>query len=918
VNMLGKLAGLDGRHRASAVWIGLLALTVLFALCAPTLAEKPLRGVALVIGQSDYEHLAKLPNTANDADAVDGLLDDMGFETSASTDRDARRLKRDLDLFVEDADGADLAVVYYAGHAVEVGGENYLVPTDAGADPEKLADSLVPVSDFIAGLRKSARIVVVLLDACRDNPFPPGLALRLGDSDAPQPVTVSGAAARSVQRFAPTSAAGTDGLGTVIAFAAEPGKVALDGEPGGNSPYAAALVRHIAAMSGEEFGTVMRMVGEEVYLKTGGRQRPWVNESLRRLLYLGAAPTPVEGEEGAILSERRQLLLTIAALPEIGRRQVERVAADGGVPMDALYGMLRVLGTEAPKDPSRLDALLRDQSRRLSEIMAERARLKQTDPEIVRLASLAGEAINEGALSTATSIYERAKARVASLSRDLDAVESDIRDRRIEYARVYAESAAAYELAFDFAAAASDYERAFAEVERWDDQLAWDYRRRAVIAGYRHGEYKGDAASLERIIAGRDEIMRLAARLPSNLPRAEAELQIGNALNVLGRQRADAKVLEAAVSAYRQAIPVFEAANDRTGLSRARNNLASALTSLGANDTGTERLDEAIAIHRQLVADAPFEADTLEWMTARLNLASALSRLGERSGSTATAREALAILSEIVTRTGPDADPIPWALAKFNLAGTMLFVGEREGNPKMLADSTKAGEDVLKIWTRDAFPLYWASVHNNIGNAYQALGFGIADDTFFRAAEYEYRDALEEWRKERVPDDWAKATNNLANVLKKLGASTGEEAKLEEAIAAYRACMDVWTRPDKPLSWASAQNNTGDALTILGTKRRDAALLRSALEAFDLALEEWTRDRLPYDWSVATNNRGGALVALGEVTSGADLIRQGITAIETAWAYDKETGETGYDDYYAKRIESARKALDGMEGMQAR
>jgi uncharacterized caspase-like protein len=890
---------------------GLFALVALLILCAPTLAQNPLRGVALVIGQSDYEQLAKLPNTANDADAVDGLLDDMGFETSASTDRDARRLKRDLDLFVEDAEGADLAVVYYAGHAVEVGGENYLVPTDAGDDPQELADSLVPVSGFIAELQKSAKIVIVLLDACRDNPFPPGLALRLGDAAAPEPVTVSGAAARSVQRFAPTSgSAGTDGLGAVIAFAAEPGKVALDGEPGGNSPYAAALVRHIAVMSGEEFGTVMRMVAEEVYLKTAGKQRPWVNESLRRLLYLGAAPAPVEGEEGAILSERRQLLLTIAALPEIGRRQVERVAADGGVPMDALYGMLRVLGTEAPKDPSRLDALLRDQSRRLSEIMAERARLKQSDPEIVRLASLAGEAINEGALTTATSIYERAKARVASLSRDLDAVESDIRDRRIEYARVYAESAAAYELAFDFAAAASDYERAFAEVERWDDQLAWDYRRRAVIASYRHGEYKGDAASLERIIAGRDEIMRLAARLPSNLPRAEAELQIGNALNVLGRQRADAKVLEEAVATYRQAIPVFEAASDRTGLSRARNNLASALTSLGANDTGTERLDEAIAIHRQLVADAPFEADTLEWMTTRLNLASALSRLGERSGSTDTAREALAILSEIVTRTGPDADPIPWALAKFNLAGTMLFVGEREGNPKMLADSTKAGEDVLKIWTRDAFPLYWASVHNNIGNAYQALGFGMADDTFFRAAEYEYGDALEEWRKDRVPDDWAKATNNLANVLKKLGASTGEETKLEEAIAAYRACMDVWTRPDKPLSWASAQNNMGDALTILGTKRRDAALLRSALEAFDLALEEWTRDRLPYDWSVATNNRGGALVALGEVTSSADLIRQGITAIETAWAYDKETGETGYDDYYAKRIESARKALE--------
>ena len=897
--------------RAVAALSALLAL-VAALLVSPCVAQQPapLRGVALVVGQSGYEHLAKLPNTASDADAVDGLLDDMGFETTASTDRDARRLRRDLDLFVEDAEGADLAVVYYAGHAVEIAGENYLVPTDAVADPERLAESLVPVSDFIARLQRSAKIVVVLLDACRDNPFPPGTTVRLPDAAAPEPVTVSGAAARSVQRFAPASAASPDGYGIVLAFAAEPGKVALDGEPGGHSPYAAALLRHVSAMAGEEFGTVMRMVAEEVYLKTGGRQRPWVNESLRRLLYLGAAPPPVEGEKGAILTERRQLLLTIAALPDIGRRQVEHVATDARVPMDALYGMLRVLGADAPTDPSRLDALLRDQSRRLSEILAERSRLTQRDPEIVRLASLANEAIGEGALTAATSIYERAKARVATLSRDLDAVESDIRDRRIEFARVYAESGAAYELAFDYAAAAADYDRAFAEVERWDDQLAWDYRRRAIVASYRYGEYKGDAAPLQRIIADRDEILRLAARLPSDLPRAEALLQVGNALNVLGKQRSDAATLLEAVAAYEQAIPVFEAGGDRFGLTRARNNLASALVSLGANDAGTARLDQAIAIHRQLVADAPFESGTVEWMTARLNLAAALARLGERSGSTDTVREAMAILSDIVARVGPDADPIPWALAQFNLGGAMLFVGEREGNPKMLADSTKAGEQVLTIWTRDAFPLYWASVRNNIGNAYQALGFGMGDDTFFRAAEYQYRDALEEWRRDRVPDDWAKATNNLANVLKKLGASTGDEAKLEEAISAYRSCMEVWTHPDKPLSWASAQNNMGDALTILGTKRKDPALLRAAISAFDLALSEWTRARVPYDWAVATNNRGGARVDLGTLTANPATLRAGIADIEAAWDYDRETGETGYDEYYSKRIEAARQALE--------
>ncbi|HHZ10590.1 MAG TPA: tetratricopeptide repeat protein [Rhizobiales bacterium] len=851
-----------------------------------------------------------LANPEGDSAAIEDLFDRLGFETVDARNADARKLRRALERFVEDAEGADVAVLYYAGHGIEAGGENWLVPVDADlAALDDAGERLVPLSAFLAELQATVPLSIVMLDACRDNPFPTGALVRKQPGAEPMPIGTAGLGeTRGAARLGEPPA-DADGIGTLVAFAAEPGRAALDGTPGGHSPYAAAVLRHLDAMAGEEFGLVMRMVGEEVYLRTAGRQRPWINESLHRRLYFGRAPEPAAGEEGMILGERRQLLLTIAALPEIGRRQVEAVAADGKVPMDALFGLLRALGTEAPSDPSRLDALLREQSRRLAEIMAERARLTRSDPEIARLASLAGEAIDEGALTTATAIFERAKARVATLSRELDAVESDIRDRRVEYARVYAESAAAYELAFDFAAAAEDYERAFVEVERWDDELAWDYRRRATIAQYRHGEYMGDVAALERIVARRDTILRAAARLPSELPRAEALLQIGNALNVLGKLRSDAKTLEEAIASYRQALPVFEAAGDRTGLSRLKNNLASALVSLGENDAETTRLDEAIALHRQLVAEAPFEQDTVEWMTARLNLASALSRLGERSGSTATTREAMEILAGIVERVRPEADPIPWALAKFNLAGAMLFVGEREGNPKLLADSAKTAEAVLAIWTREAFPLYWASVRNNIGNAYQVLGLVLGDDTFLRAAVYEYGDALEEWRRDRVPDDWARASNNLANVLKKLGQSTGEEARLEEAIALYRSCMEVWIRPEMPLSWASAQNNLGDALAILGERRNDAAMLRAAVDAFDLALQEWTRERVPYDWAVATNNRGGALVALGTATAAPDLIRAGIADIEAAWQYDRDTGETGYDDYYRKRLDAAKAAL---------
>src|SRR4051794_7661567 len=87
---------------------------------------KPLRGIALVIGQSNYQHIAALPNPANDARAVAHMLGDLGFEVTSVADGDQVRLTRSLERFVEDAAGADVALLYYSGHGIEAGGENYL------------------------------------------------------------------------------------------------------------------------------------------------------------------------------------------------------------------------------------------------------------------------------------------------------------------------------------------------------------------------------------------------------------------------------------------------------------------------------------------------------------------------------------------------------------------------------------------------------------------------------------------------------------------------------------------------------------------------------------------------------------------------------------------------------------------------
>ena len=393
-----------------------LLLFIFFGLAPlhPAWSADALKGVALVIGNGDYASLPKLDNPANDARAIEELLNELGFDTAVKDDRDLGELRRDLERFAEDAEDADVAVVYYSGHGIEAGGENFLVPTDA--DPSALDDAnekLAPLSAIMtrlqgdrAGRHRPARRLShqsfpaernadALGWRCAGGNHGPGLG-----------------EARGVVALSSKTADGRDNLGTVIGFAAEPGQAALDGTPGGNSPYAAAVLKHLDAMSGYDFGLVMRMVAEEVYLRTEGRQRPWMSESLRRLLYFGKAPAGPTGEEGEILSERRQLLITIADLPDTKRSRVQAIAAERDVPMDALYGMLKQLGANNPTIPPEIDRLLREQTERIKEMIADRAALTGPDPEIQRLTRLADEAVAQGALQTAVAINQRAKARL--------------------------------------------------------------------------------------------------------------------------------------------------------------------------------------------------------------------------------------------------------------------------------------------------------------------------------------------------------------------------------------------------------------------------------------------------------------------------------------------------------------------------
>lgn len=744
-----------------------------------------------MIGQSEYVHIPKLANPGNDAKRVDELLTGFGLKTEKVDNRSNKRLKRDLADFIEDAEGADVAVIYYSGHGIEAGGENYLVPVDAKVTQEAVDEGeLVKLAPVLQALRERVHVTIVLLDACRTNPFPAGMTLRMA-GDGRALLMSTGGLAASKGAVALDEAGRPESLGEIIGFAAAPGQVALDGTPGTSSPYAAAIAKHLAA-EGLDFGQVMTLVSEEVYLITKGRQQPWTNASLRRLLYFGVKSEDGLNDEALIRGERRELLLTIAATPRDLRRTVETYASTDNVPLDGLYAMLRSLGVEVQRNPGQLSNQLQIGAEKLKAFMEEREALRSSDAEISRLSALADEAVDEGALNAAIAFHEKAKARVASLARAVEDTEAEIKARRLEFAAVYAKSAETRELAFDYLTAAQDWGEAYAQAERWDPVKAFTYRMAQASALKSYGEYKGDNSALLRAIDLHNAIIATVARASRPDDWAKAQSNLGNALQLLGARESSSARLEEAVVAYRAALT--ERTRDRVPLdwARTQNNLGAALWVLGSRESGIDHLEEAAIAYRAALEE----------------------RTRERA-------------------------PLGWAATQNNLGGVLWAIGERETGSARFEEAIAAYRAALEERTRDRVPLDWAATQNNLGIALQASGEREGGVNRLKEAIVAFRAALEERTRGRVPLDWAATQNNLGLALQTLDEREHDFARLEEAIAAFRAALEERTRVRAPLDWAMTKGNLGIALQALGERRRDLQLLREAEECLTAAWHEY-------------------------------------------------------------------------------
>ncbi len=882
---LGSSSGVAARRRVrSAAAIAFALVAALFCTAAQA-QERALRGVALVIGQSDYRHIAPLANPLHDAREVAKLLTDLGFDARSVTDRDAQRLRRDLERLVEDAEDADVALLYYAGHGIEAGGENWLVPVDADeASLDSALERLVPLSEVLDGLRSAVPVTIVLLDACRTNPFPPGSLVRPAPGAEPAPMGESGlTAVRGAAALRPRHQVPIDNLGTVIGFAAEPGLPALDGPAGANSPYASALLRHLSAMPGIEFGAVMRMITEEVYLATRTRQRPWVNETLRRQLFFGMPEPAADGEEGAITGERRQLLLTIAELPSLERVQVEQVAARDGVPLDALYGVLRAMGeTAQPDDPEELGRLLDAQAERLRKMLSERAALRTDDPEIVRLTSAADRAIGEGAIQTARRFMDEAVQRIEDGRQDVDDLEELVRQKRIADAAIYARRADAAALAFAFLDAAEDYGRAHDLVSRWHDDLAWNYKNQEAEALRSHGEATGDREALSRSLAAYEQILGMLPPGERGRDWAITRNNMAVVLHTLGERAEDTADLQRSIAMAEESMAVFAELDDDANWSAAQNNIGNLLLAMGMRESNPVKLEQAVEAFRAALARRDREAVPLDWAASQNNLGIALYNLSDRRTDLSLLDDAEVAYRAALEVLTPATAPIDWAMVQNNLGNALNALGLRHNDGSYHRQAAEAFEAAMRVRTRESWPLQWAASQLNLGNAYNGMARHELGTLNLDRARQAYEAALEVFTRERAPLEWASVQNNLGSVMQTLGQRGFAIADLEASVDAFEAAREVYSRDAFPLDWAMTYHNMGNTLQLMGGISGDAGYYRAAVEAFETALGEFRRDVAPVQWAFSTSAMGATLQSLAANEEGTESLVRAITARRAA------------------------------------
>lgn len=365
-----------------------LRLILIFAilLCElhPAAASKR---VALVVGNSAYVHATPLANTSNDARDIAAKLQQAGFEVTLGIDLNKAAFDSKLREFSRSLESADAALLFYAGHGLQIAGRNFLVPIDAQLERERDVEFEAVSLDFVLKqmeIDRETKTNIVFLDACRNNPLSRNLARSMGTRST----SVGSGLAETIA-----------GIGTFISYSTQPGNVALDGD-GRNSPFASALLKYMR-QPGKSLTSVMIDVRKDVVAATSGKQVPWDHSALTGEFFFDpAAKTTNDGElQGRVRLLENEIKLKTesantaakAALVQL-RQRVDQMNDENRRDWDRVFQLQRSTSGEA--NSAKIGSLYREIGQLQIGVVKRSKQRDELKIEIERLEKSLGQETN--------------------------------------------------------------------------------------------------------------------------------------------------------------------------------------------------------------------------------------------------------------------------------------------------------------------------------------------------------------------------------------------------------------------------------------------------------------------------------------------------------------------------------------------
>ncbi|BCG69161.1 hypothetical protein MesoLj113a_03190 [Mesorhizobium sp. 113-1-2] len=794
----------------------LFALLLMIATTATAAAE---RRVALVMAEDDYRLVRPLANPIHDGEAMQSALKKLGFEVVLETDRDLRRMRRALDDFREDAKGADVALVYFSGHGVEISGDNRLLPVDADASSlDQLDKTSLPLEEVRAAVAATAKVGLIVLDACRSDPF-----------------SGSGGEGRGATSLAKDVADKVKpGLGRVgraenilFAFSAAPGETAADGT-GQNSPFTTALTKYLGT-DGLEIRSVLTLVQQEVYDLSRGKQLPYVESGLPKLFFAAAAKEQ--------LPERERLLLAMADVTPEMRGEVEQIASDADMPLAPLYGALISADTSHLSADS-LNARLREAADAFVKVRSEMKTLASDDPQVTELRRQAEEQLSLGVFDGARALLAKA-ADIDNVSRQ--ALKVNFVSRTLSEAATRFLSGGAARADLDYTTAISDYESVLAlygEAGQTSLNLEQADRQSRTLEelGILYttvGNVEAAGRAFTALLANLEQRSRQETDPSVKRDLAIAHIKLANTEMAQGDLPTSLENYEAARDMLRNLTASVPDKKDWLGdLAMANDKIGNVLATQGDVGAAAQAYQQSLSIKQRLADAEPNSAYLLRDLTITYDEIGDLARTaGQLDGAQTAFEESLRIRLVLAENKPDDPERQRAVSVSHDRIGDLLR--QRGDAAAALVAYTKSQAIAEEMVRRDPND---TDLKRDLSISYAKIGNALNDQENWPAALASYQQALAVARDLAADDpgntEWQR---DLSVCLEKVAGVLDAQGDVSGALQNYQDSLAIADRLAKldPANsdWQRDLSITLSEIGMLETKQRHFEGSKKAFEA---------------------------------------------------------------------------------------